>query len=171
MPNIDVRSINAEEVAFQVVDDFFPKEYLDVFYEYNKSQSWQVTGCTTGMYTHLTDPFFEVDCVNFINQKLGINHELYRCHRNGYLPMTVNGSPHYDTHDKADRTLIWYGHEYWNMDWGGENVIGDNDEMYVKPIPNSSAYFSSKHHRHNIRPICFSAEVPRITYIWLLSSR
>ena len=170
MPNYDVRSINSDEIVFQVLDNFFPQEYLDIFYAYNKTETWNISNTITGPYSDLVDPFFEKDCVDYINQKLGIHHELYRCHRNAYFPTTVS-KPHYDTHDKADRTLIWYGHEHWDVSWGGENTFGENEDIYVKPIPNSLVYFSSKHHKHNIRPISYASEIPRITYIWLLSSR
>jgi hypothetical protein len=170
VPNYNVKSVNSDKVAFQVFNNFFPEEYLKIFYEYNKTQTWGLDRVIDGPYTDLIDPFFEKDCVDVINKKIGITHELYRCHRNAYYPTTLSKS-HYDTHHKADRTFIWYGHEHWNISWGGETTVGENDDYYVKPIPNSALYFSSKHHKHNVRPISFGAEIPRITYIWLLSSR
>lgn len=171
VPNPDVRSIHSDVVAFETFNDFFPKEYVEIFHRYNDTQTWSFDNYSRTLYTDLYDQFFEVDCVNYINEKLGIHHELHRCHRNGNLPISTNITQHYDDHHQGDRTLIWYGHREWYSDWGGETTFGSNDEFYVKAVPNSSVYFSSKHHMHNVRPVSIDAKTLRITYIWLLSSR
>jgi hypothetical protein len=169
MANYELKSENADVEVFKVIPNLFPQEFLETIHQFNSEQNWKWNG--DSLYTDLTGiDFFEKTCVEHINRMTGIEHELYRCYRSGTLPTTTTAK-HYDTHTKGDRTIVFYGHMRWEDAWGGETIFGENDSIYVKPIPNSAVYFSCKHYPHVVRPPNHMSSELRITYMWKLKSK
>ena len=65
-------------------------------------------------------------------------HTLLRCYANGQ-PFGAEGTTHTDSVSPRSYTSIYYPHDKWHSDWGGETVFFDHDRsdiiasVYPKP--------------------------------------
>lgn len=77
-------------------------------------------------------------------QPLLVGHKLIRCYANGF-PYGVHGRVHLDSKDDSTFTLVYYPHEKWLPDWGGETVFFNKDKTdiigCVYPKPNRAILF------------------------------
>jgi hypothetical protein len=163
--------------TFKIFSNVFDDESFELIKKYNLSETWKISQPVGGasqasnfLYTNLTPiPFFSKYCVQIINEITQTKHELYRCYRNGMV-ISSRAVAHYDTHNPADTTFLLYAHESWNPDWGGETTFDDEKENfhYVQPIPNSAAYFSAKHWKHQGRSFTINSPIVRVSYVWKL---
>lgn len=71
-------------------------------------------------------------------------HALQSCYANG-LPYGADGSVHADSLAVGACTAVYYPHEHWNPDWGGETVLFNKDRSdilsAVYPKPNRLLIF------------------------------
>ena len=156
--------------TFNIFENVLSKTDFEIIDQYNKLPTWQISK-KNFLYTDLSNiEFFSKYCVHLIDEMTKTKHSLYRCYRNGIFPIS-EGVFHYDTHERGDVTFLMYGHQEWNLDWGGETIFDDENRNfhYIKPTPNAGVYFSSKHWKHQGRPFTMNAkDVVRISYVWKL---
>ncbi|KVE31730.1 2OG-Fe(II) oxygenase [Burkholderia sp. TSV86] len=77
-------------------------------------------------------------CWQHIAQSYLPRHALQSCYANG-LPYGTDGAVHTDSLEIGACTAVYYPHEHWNPDWGGETVFFNKDRtdilaaIYPKP--------------------------------------
>jgi len=73
-----------------------------------------------------------------LQKKIFQDHVLSRCYANA-LPYGVEGGTHADSPIPGDCTAVYYPHETWHSDWGGETLVFNQDcsdiltAVYPKP--------------------------------------
>jgi SM-20-related protein len=96
------------------------------------------------------------------------NYVLSRCYANG-LPYGTDGGAHTDSPVPGDCTAIYYPHETWHPDWGGETIIFNQDRTdiltAVYPKPNRLFIFPGFVH-HAARGVSRSCPHMRITLMF-----
>ena len=157
-----------DKYVLEVWDSFLPDDMWEHLLEFNDIIPWQdhdggfLYSDTTGY------EFFNTYCVNRINERHEDNHKIHRSYRNGMTTHT-EAANHYDMHNIADRTAIFYGHPEWDTEqWGGETTVGEPIHTWIKAVPNRLVLLSAKHNRHYgyaPQPTC---DTLRITYVWKL---
>jgi SM-20-related protein len=74
-------------------------------------------------------------------------HRLVRCYANGHT-YGSDGTVHTDTRSPNSYTSVFYPHERWNPDWGGETVFlnkaKDDAVAFVYPKPNRMVMFDGR---------------------------
>jgi SM-20-related protein len=78
---------------------------------------------------------------------------LVRCYANGMM-YGMDGTVHVDAHDTGNDTFVYYPHERWSPNWGGETIFYNREESGVVgcsyPRPNSAVMFDGRiPHRAN----------------------
>lgn len=95
-------------------------------------------------------------------------NRLIRCYANGY-PYGSDGTVHTDTVDSRGMTTIFYPHEKWSPDWGGETVFFSSDlseiVQSVYPRPGRAVIFSGII-PHVARGVSRSCPVMRVTLMF-----
>jgi len=103
-----------------------------------------------------------------LQQTILKGHILVRCYANG-LPFGSEGTVHTDSSSRRSFTTVYYSHESWNANWGGETVLLNQDAMDVVaaiyPKPNRAAMFQGTipHVARGVSRIC---PVARITLMF-----
>lgn len=96
------------------------------------------------------------------------DHTLVRCYANGY-PYGSDGTLHTDSKDPRSFTAIYYPHDRWSPNWGGETVFFNREETDVVfvayPRPNRLVVFPGTipHVARGVSRIC---PVMRITLMF-----
>jgi SM-20-related protein len=86
-------------------------------------------------------------------------HTLYRCYANGQS-YGSEGTVHTDSKSDRSYTAVYYPHETWQPDWGGETVLFNDDKSdilaSIYPKPNRLAVFkgSIPHVARGVSRIC-----------------
>lgn len=95
-------------------------------------------------------------------------HRLVRCYANG-LTYGSDGTVHTDTKLPRSYTTIYYPHERWSPDWGGETVFfnpaKDDVLACVYPRPNRMVLFDGRI-PHAARGVSRSCPVLRVTLMF-----
>jgi SM-20-related protein len=89
----------------------------------------------------------------FLKERLLKNHVLMRCYANG-MSYGMDGTVHIDSSRPNNYTFIYYPHERWSPNWGGETLFYNREETNViaccYPHPNGAAFFDARiPHRAN----------------------
>jgi SM-20-related protein len=96
------------------------------------------------------------------------DHRLHRCYANA-LPYGTDGATHTDSLVPGDYTTIYYPHETWDSDWGGETIFFNKDRSdiltAVYPRPNRLLIFPGFLH-HVARGVSRACPVMRITLMF-----
>jgi SM-20-related protein len=96
------------------------------------------------------------------------DHGLQRCYANA-LPYGTDGATHTDSLAPGDYTAIYYPHETWDSDWGGETIIFNRDRSdilaAVYPKPNRLLIFPGFVH-HMARGVSRACPAMRITLMF-----
>lgn len=96
------------------------------------------------------------------------DHILVRCYANG-LPFGSEGTLHIDSRAPKSFTTIYYPHETWHPDWGGETVFFDERRAEIigaiYPRPNRAVMFRGMipHVARGVTRVC---PVMRITLMF-----
>lgn len=93
---------------------------------------------------------------------------LVRCYANGMM-YGMDGTVHTDTKSQNNYTFVYYPHERWSPNWGGETIFYNKQESgvigCVYPRPNSAVMFDGRiPHRANGVTRLFPGV--RITLMW-----
>jgi SM-20-related protein len=88
-----------------------------------------------------------------IKERLFPGHKLVRCYANG-MAYGMDGTVHSDAHHPGNYTAVYYPHERWSPNWGGETIFYTKEEDRVIdcnfPRPNSMVVFDGRMpHRAN----------------------
>jgi len=88
-----------------------------------------------------------------LKDKVFPGHKLVRCYANA-LSYGMDGTVHTDTTDPGNYTAVYYPHERWSPNWGGETIFYNQQENRIiscfYPRPNSIAVFDGRiPHRAN----------------------
>lgn len=78
---------------------------------------------------------------------------LVRCYANG-MAYGMDGTVHTDSNDPGNFTFVYYPHERWSPNWGGETIFYNHEENGIIgcsfPRPNSAILFDGRiPHRAN----------------------
>jgi len=96
------------------------------------------------------------------------DHVLSRCYANA-LPYGTEGGTHTDSPIPGDCTAVYYPHESWHPDWGGETIVFNQDctdiLTAVYPKPNRLFIFPG-FVNHVARGISKNCPHPRITLMF-----
>src|SRR5216683_2631892 len=96
------------------------------------------------------------------------SHNLIRCYANGY-PYGTEGTVHTDTINPLGLTTIFYPHDKWSPDWGGETVFFTSDLSdttdIAYPKPGRVIIFHGKI-PHVARGVSRSCPVMRMTLMF-----
>ena len=94
-----------------------------------------------------------------LNKKLLVDHKLVRCYANAY-PYGSEGTLHTDSVSENSFTALYFPHERWSPNWGGETVFFDKEETNLTwasyPRPNRLLIFNgtTPHAARGITRIC-----------------
>ncbi|MBQ9351814.1 2OG-Fe(II) oxygenase [Phyllobacterium sp. SL163] len=95
-------------------------------------------------------------------------HILQRCYANG-LPYGSDGATHTDSLEPGACTAVYYPHEVWNSDWGGETILFNQDKddilAAIYPKPNRLLLFPGFVH-HVARGVSRVCPTMRITLMF-----
>ena len=88
-----------------------------------------------------------------VKEKIFAGHKLVRCYANG-MAYGMDGTVHSDATAPGNYTAVYYPHERWSPNWGGETIFYNNQENRVLgcfyPKPNSAIVFDGRMpHRAN----------------------
>ena len=88
-----------------------------------------------------------------VKDKVFAGHTLVRCYANG-MAYGMDGSVHSDATEPGNYTAVYYPHERWSPNWGGETMFFNRGEDRIVacffPRPNSIAVFDGRMpHRAN----------------------
>jgi len=88
-----------------------------------------------------------------VKDKVFAGHKLVRCYANG-LAYGMDGTVHSDATEPGNYTAVYYPHERWSPNWGGETMFYNRGEDRIIacffPRPNSIAVFDGRMpHRAN----------------------
>jgi len=104
----------------------------------------------------------------YLQRKTFQNHALSRCYANA-LPYGTDGGTHIDSLVPGDWTAVYYPHETWHPDWGGETIIFNRDctdiLAAVYPKPNRLFMFPGFVH-HVARGVSRSCPRMRVTLMF-----
>lgn len=103
-----------------------------------------------------------------VRDKVFAGHTLVRCYANG-MAYGMDGTVHTDANDPGNYTAVYYPHQRWSPNWGGETMFYNRQENRVVacsyPIPNSLVVFDGRiPHRANGVTRTFTGM--RITLMW-----
>lgn len=103
-----------------------------------------------------------------LRRRIFQGYQLHRCYANG-LPYGMEGATHTDSLVPGDYTAIYYPHEVWNCDWGGETLIFNEDRSdilaAIYPRPNRLLVFPGFVY-HVARGVTRTCPVMRITLMF-----
>jgi SM-20-related protein len=103
----------------------------------------------------------EYDCADELQQKYPLmhrawtvlrpqfmqGHTLVRCYANG-MCYGMDGTVHIDARQPGHYTFIYYPHERWSPNWGGETLFYNQEETMIEacamPTPNSAILFDGR---------------------------
>lgn len=95
-------------------------------------------------------------------------HILQRCYANG-LPYGSDGATHTDSLEPGACTAVYYPHEVWDSDWGGETILFNQDKddilAAIYPKPNRLLLFPGFVH-HVARGVSRICPTMRITLMF-----
>jgi SM-20-related protein len=88
-----------------------------------------------------------------VRDKIFAGHTLVRCYANG-MAYGMDGTVHRDATEPNNFTAVYYPHERWSPNWGGETMFYNDNENRVTacfyPRPNSVVVFDGRiPHRAN----------------------
>jgi SM-20-related protein len=88
-----------------------------------------------------------------VRDKIFAGHRLVRCYANA-LAYGMDGTVHSDASEPGNYTAVYYPHERWSPNWGGETMFYNQGENRIIacffPRPNSIAVFDGRiPHRAN----------------------
>jgi SM-20-related protein len=88
-----------------------------------------------------------------VREKIFAGHKLVRCYANA-MCYGMDGTVHRDASEPGNYTAVYYPHERWSPNWGGETMFYNQEEDRVwgcmYPKPNSLAVFDGRiPHRAN----------------------
>ena len=88
-----------------------------------------------------------------VREKIFAGHKLVRCYANA-MCYGMDGTVHTDAHEPGNYTAVYYPHERWSPNWGGETMFYNQREDRVMgcfyPRPNSCVVFDGRiPHRAN----------------------
>ena len=88
-----------------------------------------------------------------VRDKIFAGHKLVRCYANG-MAYGMDGTVHSDALSAGNYTAVYYPHERWSPNWGGETIFYNQQETRIVacifPRPNSVAVFDGRiPHRAN----------------------
>jgi len=88
-----------------------------------------------------------------VKDKVFAGHKLVRCYANG-MAYGMDGTVHSDATEPGNYTAVYYPHERWSPNWGGETMFFNRGEDRIVacffPRPNSIAVFDGRMpHRAN----------------------
>jgi SM-20-related protein len=88
-----------------------------------------------------------------VRDKIFAGHKLVRCYANA-LAYGMDGTVHSDASEPGNFTAVYYPHERWSPNWGGETMFYNQGENRIIacffPRPNSIAVFDGRMpHRAN----------------------
>jgi len=88
-----------------------------------------------------------------VKEKIFPGHRLVRCYANA-LAYGMDGTVHTDASEPGNYTAVYYPHERWSPNWGGETMFYNEAENRIVacffPRPNSLAVFDGRvPHRAN----------------------
>jgi SM-20-related protein len=105
---------------------------------------------------------------DFIQKTILAGHRLVRCYAN-CIPYGSEGSVHTDSTSNQGFTSIFYPHNKWNPNWGGETIFFNSERSdivaAVYPMPNRLVIFNGTipHVARGVSRIC---PVQRITLMF-----
>jgi SM-20-related protein len=103
-----------------------------------------------------------------VKDKVFAGHTLVRCYANG-LAYGMDGSVHSDATEPGNYTAVYYPHERWSPNWGGETMFYSRSEDRIVacffPRPNSIAVFDGRM-PHRANGVTRSYPGMRITLMW-----
>ena len=88
-----------------------------------------------------------------VRDKIFAGHTLVRCYANG-MAYGMDGTVHTDANEPGNFTAVYYPHERWSPNWGGETIFYNQREDRITgcfyPKPNSVVVFDGRiPHRAN----------------------
>lgn len=88
-----------------------------------------------------------------VRDKIFSGHTLVRCYANG-MAYGMDGTIHTDANGPGNYTAVYYPHERWSPNWGGETIFYNLQENGIVgcyyPKPNSAVVFDGRiPHRAN----------------------
>ena len=88
-----------------------------------------------------------------VRDKIFAGHRLVRCYANA-MAYGMDGTVHTDSSDPGNYTAVYYPHERWSPNWGGETMFYNREESRIVgcfyPRPNSVVVFDGRiPHRAN----------------------
>lgn len=88
-----------------------------------------------------------------VRERIFTGHRLVRCYANA-MAYGMDGSVHTDSTEPNNYTAVYYPHERWSPNWGGETMFYNSDETRILgcfyPRPNSAVLFDGRiPHRAN----------------------
>jgi SM-20-related protein len=88
-----------------------------------------------------------------VRDKIFAGHKLVRCYANA-MCYGMDGTVHTDSTDPGNYTAVYYPHERWSPNWGGETMFYNKEENRILacfyPRPNSVVVFDGRiPHRAN----------------------
>ena len=82
-----------------------------------------------------------------VRDKIFAGHRLVRCYANA-MSYGMDGTVHIDSTKPNNFTAVYYPHERWSPNWGGETMFYNQGENRVLgcfyPIPNSAIVFDGR---------------------------
>jgi SM-20-related protein len=82
-----------------------------------------------------------------VREKVFAGHTLVRCYANG-MAYGMDGTVHHDASEPGNYTAVYYPHERWSPNWGGETMIYNQGESRIVacsfPRPNSIIVFDGR---------------------------
>jgi SM-20-related protein len=103
-----------------------------------------------------------------VRDKIFAGHRLVRCYANG-MCYGMDGTVHIDAHEPGNYTAVYYPHERWLPNWGGETMFYNQTKDRVMacfyPQPNSMVVFDGRI-PHRANGTCRSYSGMRITLMW-----
>ena len=65
-----------------------------------------------------------------VREKIFAGHKLVRCYANA-MCYGMDGTVHTDAHEPGNYTAVYYPHERWSPNWGGETMFYNQQESRV----------------------------------------
>jgi SM-20-related protein len=82
-----------------------------------------------------------------VRDKIFAGHKLVRCYANA-MCYGMDGTVHTDSGDPGNYTAVYYPHERWSPNWGGETIFYNREENRIMacfyPRPNSVVVFDGR---------------------------
>lgn len=131
----------------EVKDNFFPIHTFSKIIE-DCQYNWKTS---TGLYLlknfEPDDPFYNKECLNFINILFHKKFELVRSLAMGFSS-TSSHKHHYDMTNKTTHTAMLYINQNWKPTWNGGTYFGEESEHYVQYKPNRMVLFDVHNLKH-----------------------